>query len=686
MKKNMIKGFALVAVSVLGITGLSLAPANASASNKTVIVQESNNLSGLNSAVVGKNVLTNSDVLSPTGAGFTYYNNKAQLIRNTAFGTFKIAQNTCNSPATAAKSVLDAQFGCFKVIYTVKKGLKYSDGTLITAQDLLLSHAISSSDYSVKAGLGSPAAKTSKFNSAGYMGAYDDHTRANSFDLSDDNFSVTVSYDSFMPDWQVFGPGPGAVHALVGIAKGKKTFQTARTNASYKSLFEEAYYSSFATLPPQSDPDYEDELSARDDARALMSKMAVKWSNSWNITTVTASTNPLLLISNGPFILKTCETASNCVLVKNPNGNIGGAPKTTGNVEKLIFKFASVVDDAAVGQAIKAGTVDLYSGAASSTFWSIVSSTPGVTSFKGSVLTYEHLDLRSGNSIYPLGENGSDPLPAALTDDNGDQVNCDANYAGPFAGDSQKAKDLRKAFMLIVPRQTIANNYIGKVFDTGFTGDSPTLDSLFSLTTEGDYSKVVAGSSTYVSDFKKDQATRVAMALALVKKHYSGAAAGSNSFTVRLLTSFRASRVDNASLMITEGAKAGIKVKHYPRADWSGGGLLDCNFFDAAEFAWVKTGLSQTGSNPNYESDGGNNSAGWNDPTLDGLLAQFEGLQSATGLITTKINAEKRLWSNYFTLPMYQWPGASAWNSDVKNVLPSPLAPNVTWNPWQLSF
>jgi len=217
MMKSLARATALVAVSVLGVTGLSLAPANATAANKTMIVQESNILSGLNTAVNGYNLLTNSNVVGPTGAGFTYYNNKAQLIRNTNFGTFKITRNNCATTSTTD------EFGCFSVTYTVKKGLKYSDGTLITAQDLLLSHAISSSDYSKKAGLGDPASDAgSLFDSAGYGGAYDDHTRAESFDISDDNFSLTVKYDAFQPDWQIFGPGPGAVHAMVALAKGKR--------------------------------------------------------------------------------------------------------------------------------------------------------------------------------------------------------------------------------------------------------------------------------------------------------------------------------------------------------------------------------------------------------------------------------------------------------------------------------
>jgi len=681
MKKNMIKGFALVAVSVLGITGLSLAPANASASNKTMIVQESNALSGLNTGVNGFNLLTNSDVLGPTGAGFYYYNDKAQLVRNTAFGTFKIAENNCAASATADKAVLDAQFGCFKVIYTVKKGLKYSDGVLITAQDLLLSHMVSSSDYSIAAGLGDPNV-SSKFDSAGYGGAYDAHTRANSFALSDDNFSVTVSYDSFQPDWQIFGPGPGAVHALTGMASGEDTLLGTRDAASYKNAFESAYYTAIKPLPAQSKRTYAAALKARTAARALLSDIADVWSNDFNTTTVDADTNPLLLVSNGTFLLQSC-TSTGCTLVKNPNGNIGGAPKQTGNLEKIIFKFsAGTLDDTAVGQSIVAGTVDIYSGGATSAFWSIVNGAAGVTAFKGNILTYEHLDLRTGSSVSPMVETAT--VKINYTNSNGASVNCNAPYTGPFAGNGEKAKDLRKAYMLVVPRQTIANNYIGKIFDPAFTGTSPTLDSSFSLTTEGDYAKVTAGSSLYLNDFKKTQDDRVAQALALVKKWYPSAGPGSNSFTVQHLTSSRPLRVANAGLIATEAAKAGIRVVHTIRSTWSA--ELDCNFYDSAEFAWVKTGLSQTGSNPNYEADGGNNSAGWNDSTLDSLLGEFEKPQTATSLITTKINAEKRLWSNYYTLQLYQWPGSAAWNSSLKNVLPSPLAPNVTWNYWQLGY
>jgi peptide/nickel transport system substrate-binding protein len=668
MKKNLVKGVALVAVSILGVTGLSLAPANATAANKTVIIQEGNTLSGLNTAVNGKNLVTNVDVVYPTGAGFTYYNNKAQLIRNTAFGTFKITRNNC------ATTVTTDEFGCFSVTYTIKKGLKYSDGTLITGQDLLLSHAISSTPYSIAAGLGDPFSDTgSKFDSAGYGGAYDDHTRANSYVLSDDNYSVTVKYDAFQPDWQIFGPGPAAVHGLVGLAKGKKTLQSARTNASYKSAFEEAYYGAMEALPSEDDEDYADALDDRTAARSLMSKMAAKWSTAWNIVTVTASTNPLLLISNGGYQITSCG-ASSCTLDRNPLASVSGAPKMTGNMERIIFKFpatGTTFNDTAVGQAIKNGEVDLYSGSATASFWATVDGDPGTVAARTSVAIYEHFDIRAGDAL--------ESNETVNTDGN-----CAAPYEGPFKGSTQKAKDLRKAMLLVVPRQVIANTYVGKIFDPAFSGNSPVLSSSFSLTTEGDYAKVIAGSSSYLADFNKDQTARNAIALALMKKYYPSAGPGSDSISVKMLTSTASRRVDIATQIGLQADKVGIKLTNTASTGWSG--LLNCNNYDVATFAWSKSAISQTGTNPQYASDGSNNRAGWNDPALDVLLKKFEVSLSATEIVAAKIAAERQLWSNYWTIGEYQWPGVSAWNKDLKNVLPSPLNPNVVWNYWALGY
>lgn len=658
MKKTLVKGVALVAASVLGITGLSLAPANA-ATRTVAVVQETNTLSGLNTAIPGKNLVTNVDVLYPTGAGFTYWNNKAQLVRNTAFGTFKITKNVP---------------GDFQVTYTIKKGLKWSDGTLITGQDLLLSHAISSSKYSVAAGMGDPspadpnADPTNKFDSAGYGGPYDDHTFADSFDLSEDNYSVTVKYDSFQPDWQIFGPGPTDVAALVALAKGKKTLQSARTNAAYKNLFEDAYYGSYEALPASSDPDYQDALDARTASRQLLAQIAAKWSTVWNITSVTADTNPLLLISNGGYMIDTINSTS-ATLKRNPLASVSGAPKVTGNIDNFVFKFpasGSTFNDVAAAQALANKEIDAYSGAANAAVWSTLKANTAATTIQASSATYEHLDIRTGTA-----NTGANP-------------SCAATYTGPFAGESQKAKDLRHAFMLIVPRQLIANTYIGKVFDPATTANSTVLNSNLVLTTEGSYSKQVAGLKTYVDEFSKPQADRNALALALVKKWYPSAGVNSNTIDVSYLRNTSARRADINLQIKLEAAKVGFNVTNVGNSKWPN--FLDCNDYDVADFAWSRSAISQTGNNAQYITDGGNNGYGWSDSAVDAAFNVFEGALSATELVTAQINAEKLLYSHYWSLPLYQWPGVASWNSDLKGVLYNPLNPNLVWNYWAWTY
>jgi peptide/nickel transport system substrate-binding protein len=657
MKKSLVKGVALVAASVLGITGLSLAPANA-ATRTVAVVQETNTLSGLNTSIPGKNLVTNVDVLYPTGAGFTYWNNKAQLVRNTAFGTFKITKNEEHD---------------FRVTYTIKKGLKWSDGTLITGQDLLLSHAISSSKWSIAAGMGDPSPangddSTNKFDSAGYGGPYDDHTIADSYDLSDDNYSVTVRYDSFQPDWQIFGPGPTDVAALVALAKGKKTLQTARTNAAYKNLFEDAYYNAYEALPASNDPDYQDALDARTASRALLTQVAKKWSTVWNITTVNSNTNPLLLISNGGFMIDSINSTS-ATLKRNPLASVSGAPKVTGNIDTFVFKFpasGAAFNDVAAAQALANKEIDAYSGAANAAVWSTLKANSAATTIQASSASYEHLDIRTGTA-----NTGANP-------------DCAATYTGPFAGESARAKDLRHAFMLVVPRQVIANTYIGKVFNPSTTENSTVLNSNLVLTTEGSYSKQVAGLKTYVDEFSKSQADRNALALALVKKYYPSAGPGTNNIDVSYLRNNSARRADINLQIKLEAAKVGFNVTNVGNGAWPN--FLDCNDYDVADFAWSRSSISQTGNNAQYITEGGNNGYGWSDPAVDSAFNVFEGYLSATELVTAQINAEKALYSHYWSLPLYQWPGVASWNSDLKGILYNPLNPNLVWNYWAWTY
>lgn len=114
-------------------------PAKTSASplDDTVTIATPNGLTTLNPYSV--NVLLgslNRDIRTLTAMGFTNWGKDLNQVQNSQFGSYIVLST---APLT--------------VRFTVRNGVLWSDGTPITAVDLLLSHLVSSSTYAQSAGL-----------------------------------------------------------------------------------------------------------------------------------------------------------------------------------------------------------------------------------------------------------------------------------------------------------------------------------------------------------------------------------------------------------------------------------------------------------------------------------------------------------------------------------------------------
>ena len=392
---RIMRSVAVAGVSALTIAGLSavaVAPAGAAA-RSTVIMMETTAMTSLNSGTPDTNLVTNSDVGYLTGIGFVYYDNKPNLVRNTKFGTFGVVKKTATD---------------FEVKYTVNKGQVWSDGTPIDAVDLLLSHVLSSGKYSIAAGLGDPSNGAPAFDSVGYGGSYDGHIVGNPV-LSADHMSVTLKYDSFQPEWEILGPGPSPVHALELMVDGKKALGTPAANLAAKAQFLKDFTSKNKTR---------------------LAKMGAIWSKSYNIKTVDSSTNPLLLVGNGAFKVQSAVADQSVTMVRNSKYTSGPAMATTNPINKIIFSF--IADGSPSFQALRNGDIDIYDGQPDTSGLAQLQAIKSATVYGGVSATYEHVDLRAGAA-----QGGT------------------TAYTGPFAGDSQKAKDLRHAFLLALPRDAI---------------------------------------------------------------------------------------------------------------------------------------------------------------------------------------------------------------------------------------
>ena len=618
---RIVRAVAVAAAGALGVAGL-VAPAEA-ATRSTVVVHESNALTSFNSGTPETNLVTNSDVGYLTGAGFAYYDDKKNLVRNTTFGTYGIVSKS----------------GCaLAVKYTVKPGRVWSDGTPIDGVDLLLSHVLASSEYSKAAGLGDPANAevVPAFNSF-YGGPYDSNIVGIPA-LSTDKMSVTLCYKSFQPDWPIMGPGPAPVHTLVQLANGKTSAQSLAQNKTDKAAFLTAMKA--ATT------------SSNTDARNLMKEIGDIWSNDYNIKTVTASTNPLLFVGNGGFLVKSATADQSVTLTVNPKYNSG--PKLSGGVKTVIFKF--IGDSTAAAQALANKELDIYAGQPTADAVAALEALKGVTVKGGVNACFEHVDLRIG-SIIP-----------------------DETYSGPFAGMSTKAKELRKAFLLAYPRQDIIDTLVKPVNSSAVLGNSS-----FLLPGQTGYTEVAAYTkSIYATG---TQASRTAKALALVKKHFPGARAGSKSVTVNILWGQPSNtrRANEFQIARNELAKAGFNLTNAGgTSGWSA--YLDSNSYDAAFFAWCPSSVSQTGTNANFKSDGGNNLIGYNSKAMDAILDKLETKLTPAQVTAAYKAADKLLADDAVTLPIFQHPAVTAYNSALKNVKPAPLTPNIVWNYWEWKY
>ena len=303
---------ALTAAATAALAVSLLSPAQA-AQRSTIVIHDTNSLTSFNSGQPDTNLTINGKVGNLSGIGFLYINDKKNVIRNTVFGNFKITKNSATD---------------FRISYTVNPGLVWSDGTPINGVDLLMSHVLSSNKYSIDAGLGNPDSEDAApaFDSNGYGGTYSDNIVGQPV-LSADKMTLTLQFKQKIANWDLYGPGPSPVHTLVHLAEGKNGLQPVAANEAARDRFFAAYTSKNT---------------------AVLKSIAKVWSEAYDITEVNSSTNPLLFVGNGGFLVSNAVTKSSVTLKVNPKYNSG--PALSGSFDTVIFKF--IADSTADAQAL----------------------------------------------------------------------------------------------------------------------------------------------------------------------------------------------------------------------------------------------------------------------------------------------------------------------------------------------
>ena len=604
---------ATAASAALAVSLLTPAQAN---TRSTVVIHHTNVQTGLNCSTTTTNSTVCTDQAALTGMGFNYYNEKKELIKNTVFGNYKVTKNSRTD---------------FRVQYTVNPGRVWSDGTPITGVDLLLSHILGSDDYSKAAGLGDPADKKTPpaFNGLGYSSTYHKNIVGEPV-LSADEMTVTLRYKSPIANWDLYGPGPAPVHAMVLMAEGKTELQSLSANNAAKDRFLAAFKSKDT---------------------ALLKKMGDVWSKDYTITTINKDTNPLLLISNGGFIVESAVPKTSLTLKLNPKYNSG--PKMTGSIDTIVFKV--ITDGTAAVQALANGELDVYSGQATADAVANLKKITNINITGGEQAVYEHWDLHV------------------------DSVEGEPPYSGLFSiKDGARSKALRQAFLLGLPRDEIMEKIIAPI-----NGVTKPLCTAWVAPGSAAYDKICAvnGSAFYT---RGTQESRNKSALALVQKYYPDAL--KKPLTVNVLVpGGNARRAAQFALAKANLAKVGFNLVGDVQSGW--GGLLGNGKYDAFFFAWVSSSVLQKQSCSVLETTGGSNYVmGYSNKIIDRVCEELDVAMKPEQLVQKYITADRALFADAVTIPVFVHPGVTAINKNLKGLKPAPLSPQLTWNYWEWTY
>ncbi|WP_458111513.1 ABC transporter family substrate-binding protein [Arthrobacter sp. R1-13] len=309
-------------------------------------VVETNTFYSFNTNTADGNNEINSKISYATHSGFYYIDNQLNVVHNEKFGKY---EKTSDDPLT--------------VKYTVNEGVKWSDGTPVTAADLLLQWAALSGYYNDA----DPEAKTgtSYFSVAGDSSGL---ALTDFPEIGDSNRSLTLKYSKPYSDWETILGGPSLDIPAHVLAKKAGMSDTQE-------------FIDFLKEKPRGDK------ASPKPADPKLQTMADLWNTGFDTKTLPSDNS--LYLSNGPYIVKSMTQDQSLTMVRNKDYNWG--PEA--NLDEITVRFIGSAP--AQVQALKNGEADIIAPQPSADTLEQLKALEGqgVTVDAGSELSYDHLDL-----------------------------------------------------------------------------------------------------------------------------------------------------------------------------------------------------------------------------------------------------------------------------------------------------
>jgi peptide/nickel transport system substrate-binding protein len=379
--------------------------------------------------------------------------------------------------------------------------------------------------------------------------------------------------------------------------------------------------------------------AAKDKDNASLKKIADFWNTGFDFTDKPA--DPLLYLSNGPYVLSDFKANQFETFKINPNYTWGPKP----SVETITIQYAP--DPTAAVQSLANGELQIINPQATADVLKGATALKGqgVEVINGSGGTYEHVDLA---------ENNKGPFDPAK-----------------YGGDAAKAADVRNAFLKTIPRQDIIDRLIkplnpAATIRNSFTQvpGSPTYDAMIAANGMNAYDKV-----------------DIAGAKALLAK-----AGVTGTVNVRFMYAANNPRRASEYQLIAASAKqAGFNVIDAKNANWSSQ-LSNTKIYDAVLFGWQNSTTGVAQNPPNFLSGaaGQNNFYGYKNANVDKWMNQLNVTTDAATQTKLLTDTEKQLVKDGFGTILFQFPDIIGYDTNkVTGVAGITVVPGVFFNFWE---
>lgn len=404
MKKRFLAAGASVAAAAMVLTACT-PPGSGddekSSEDSNVTVGWNESFRSMNTLTANGNATSNAIMTYMMNSNFGYYDDELKVQDGSLGSIEKVSEDP------------------LKVKYTFNDDAKWSDGTPVSAADLALTWAGTSTNFNTVKSNNADDGSVKENNA---KTVYFDASTAGSAlvkkfpEISDDGKEITLTYSKPYADWKTeFGVGADGVGVPAHIV-AKKALGV-----------DDAKKGKQAILDAIKDKDTE-----------KLSKISNMWNTGFDFTSMPEDKD--LLVHNGPYKMTAFEEGQYLTLELDDKYTGPIKPK----IDTVTVRYNG--DPMAMVQAIENGEVDMTQPQATADVLSAAKDLEGVKVDAADGATYEHVDFTFDNK-------------------------------GPFdpaahGGDKEKAKKVRQAFLKTLPRQDIVDKIIKPLNEDAVTRDS----------------------------------------------------------------------------------------------------------------------------------------------------------------------------------------------------------------------